>query len=219
MKFARYTLAIVTLTASTTAFAHGARGYFKSADADNDGKITQEEARRAADARFAKLDTNNDGVITQAEVDAVKQAHRAKFAAKADERFAKKDKNNDGKLSRDEVPRMPEEIFKKMDTNNDGALSKEELHARGPHRGPKGDKAGHANHGSGKHGGMLEKLDANGDGNVTKAEAEAAALEHFKRMDKNSDGVITQDEVRKGPRGKHGAKRHKGAENSGARAK
>jgi EF hand domain-containing protein len=44
------------------------------------------------------------------------------------------------------------------------------------------------------HGGMA-KMDSNGDGKVTLAEAQAASKRRFERMDKNKNGVVTKDEV------------------------
>lgn len=53
-------------------------------------------------------------------------------------------------------------------------------------------------HGPG--GKMFEKLDANSDGKVTVAEAQAGAQARFTALDKNKDGVVTQDELGGGPR-------------------
>ena len=50
----------------------------------------------------------------------------------------------------------------------------------------------HGGFGPGKH---FEKIDANGDGKVTKAEHTKAAEERFARMDANKDGVLTEDEL------------------------
>ena len=44
------------------------------------------------------------------------------------------------------------------------------------------------------HGGKA-KMDTNGDGKVTLAEAQAAGKQRFERMDKNKNGVVTKDEV------------------------
>ena len=55
----------------------------------------------------------------------------------------------------------------------------------------------HADHhgGKGKKGMMFEMLDANADGNVTKAEVEAANAARFAEIDANSDGELTKDEM------------------------
>lgn len=211
MKLSRYILIAAALTTSTVAFAHGPRGFWKEADANQDDKITQDEARAFADARFTEVDTNKDGIITRAEADALRAKHAAKFKAKGEEHFAAKDTNKDGKLSQSEVPRMPAEIFKKLDANGDGGITKEEFAAAKPPHGHKGGPKGeHA--GKGKHGDLFAMMDQDGDGKVTRAEAQAASEKHFARADKNSDGVLTKDELRRGPRGSKGespeGKRH-----------
>lgn len=45
-------------------------------------------------------------------------------------------------------------------------------------------------------GAHFEKFDTNADGAVTRAEAEAAALEAFTRIDANADGFLTQAEMK-----------------------
>lgn len=49
--------------------------------------------------------------------------------------------------------------------------------------------------------GFLMRADTNGDGVVTWAEAQAAAVQRFQKMDANHDGVLTADEMPAGPRG------------------
>jgi hypothetical protein len=44
------------------------------------------------------------------------------------------------------------------------------------------------------HGGKA-KMDTNGDGKVTLAEAQAAGKQRFERMDKNKNGVVSKDEI------------------------
>jgi hypothetical protein len=224
MKFLKSSAIAITLTATTLAFAHGPRAYFEQADSNKDGTVSKAEATQYADARFADADSNKDGTISQAEVDAVHQKRRAEFEQKAQERFASKDVNKDGKLQQTEVPRMPEVMFKKLDANADGGITAEEFKAHGPGMGKgarhgekhgdkpdatNGEKHGAGKHGNGKrgfgHGGLFKQLDGNQDGNVTKAEAQAASAQHFARLDRNSDGNITADEMPKG-RPHHGNK-------------
>ena len=47
-------------------------------------------------------------------------------------------------------------------------------------------------------GGMIAMADTNKDGQVTQAEAEAMALQHFDQMDTNRDGQVTPEERRAG---------------------
>lgn len=62
----------------------------------------------------------------------------------------------------------------------------------------------------GGHGAMMEKLDANKDGAISRAEADAAKAERFARVDANKDGAVTQDEMRahhEARKAEHAAKR------------
>lgn len=166
---------------------HGGRGHhggpmkhlLAQMDANQDGSVTREEARSAAQKLFATLDQNGDGTVTEAEAS---EGMRALRQRNADERFAKKDANGDGRLSLEES-KMPERRFQRLDANSDGALTKEELSQAFAGKGERGSK-------------HFGKLDADQDGNVTQAEALAAAEARFQRLDKNGDGVLTSDELR-----------------------
>ena len=74
--------------------------------------------------------------------------------------------------------------FEMLDTNKDGQITLEEMQARSDAR--------------------LAKIDADGDGQITKSEAETAFAERaqkrvtkmFERMDENGDGVIEKAEAK-----------------------
>ena len=53
-------------------------------------------------------------------------------------------------------------------------------------------------------GGGMMRADANGDGIVTWAEAQAAATKRFQKFDVNRDGMVSGDEIKAGPRGGRG---------------
>ena len=53
-------------------------------------------------------------------------------------------------------------------------------------------------------GGGMMRADADGDGVVTWAEAQAAATERFQKLDTNRDGVLSGDEMKAGPMGGRG---------------
>ena len=147
MKFVAISaLLIATSTFAGAALAHGPGRW----DANQDGKVTKDEARAAAAAFFTKLDANGDGAITKAEADAARAKH--------EERRAERHKEHGGK--------GPE--------------------GKGPEgKGPEG---------KGPHRDLFAEADANKDGKVTKAEAQAQADAHFAKLDTNKDGVITKEE-------------------------
>lgn len=127
---------------------------------------------------FAKLDANKDGVITRDEA-----------IAAADARFAKLDTNGDGRITQDEMKARHDAMRAKWqqrrgDQSADADAARQHRGSRGMHR--------HGPH----HGGMeMKRLDANNDGIITKAEAEAAATARFDKVDTNHDGKIDQAEI------------------------
>lgn len=104
---------------------------------------------------FDAIDADKDGKITTAEFEAFKTAE-----------FAKADTNADGQVSAEELaakqiaeitaraPDMAAKMIARMDDNADGQLSAEEM-AQGP-KAPT----------------MFDRMDTDGDGAVSKAEAE-----------------------------------------------
>ena len=105
--------------------------------------------------------------------------------------FDRMDSNGDGKITAEELSERQAELIANADSDGDGALTKDELKAyrkekREEHRA--------------KH-----NPDANDDGLIDRTEFINAAQERFDRMDKNGDGVISEDERRK--RGRRGHRR------------
>lgn len=47
----------------------------------------------------------------------------------------------------------------------------------------------------GKHKGHMKKMDTNGDGKVTLAEAQESVKKHFTELDKNKNGTLEKDEL------------------------
>lgn len=109
------------------------------------------------------------------------------------ERLRAADTNGDGFLSRDEAAALPRiaKRFDAIDANKDGQVAFDEL--RGAHRKARGAR-------------LFNRLDADNDGKVSKAEALAAAEKRFDRVDANGDGFVTPEEARAGRKGhKHQA--------------
>ncbi len=162
----------------------------KAADKNADGKITKAEAGDAP--WFAKLDQNKDDVIDAAELKKAREAMGAaggEGAGQFEALLKKADKNGDGKITKAEAGDAA--WFAKLDQNKDDVIDAAELE--------KARKAMGANKGDGKAGGQvdasLKRLDKDGDGKITKAEAGDAPW--FDKVDKNSDGVLDAEEVRK----------------------
>jgi hypothetical protein len=118
-------------------------------------------------AMFDRLDTNHDGSISRQEY----------MAAKPQIREQRKIVIRDGNVpGAPDAPGMPGEHQMMM-----------RMHGMGGHMG-----AGMAMAGFG--GRLFDMADANHDGRVSLAEAQAAALAHFDRADLNHDGKIAPDE-------------------------
>lgn len=107
--------------------------------------------------------------------------------------FSKADANRDGKLSRAEVERAMPHLsgsFASIDTDKDGQLSRRELRAwKKAHRGERQAKAAQ----------RFRHADTDGDGAISRAEAEQHAprlARRFDRIDGNRDGKLTPDELR-----------------------
>lgn len=105
-------------------------------------------------------------------------------------RWDRMDANGDGEISAAEMDAHKAEFLSDADTDGNGAVSKEEMKAF--HEARRAEwKAKH-------------NPDANGDGVVDRTEFINAAQERFDRMDKDGDGVLSEDEQRRG----HGKRRH-----------
>ncbi|NIY78201.1 calcium-binding protein [Celeribacter sp. HF31] len=102
---------------------------FATVDADEDGKITQDEIDAFRAARFAEVDANGDGTVDADELFAHQEAQRvARMQARAASMIENRDGDGDGLLSAEEMqgPRAGT-MFSRLDRDGDGAVSQEEL--------------------------------------------------------------------------------------------
>ena len=115
---------------------------FARADANNDGKVTRDEANAWLAARFAEIDANKDGGLTIEEIRAFYAARRGEgrgppeaMRERMDERQAARfrfvDADLDGKISLPELRVMADAMFRSMDADGDGALTRAEVQRRG----------------------------------------------------------------------------------------
>jgi hypothetical protein len=155
---------------------------------------------------FGHLDANRDGYITREEVQSIHTSMMGMHGGAMPKQFVL----HDGQMAdRGGMPARGA-IFDRLDTNHDQYISRQEFTAGQPLReervfimrsgAPGAMRMGGTGMGmaEGMHGGfgghMFEMADANHDGRVSLAEAQAAALAHFDRADLNHDGRLTPEE-------------------------
>lgn len=201
---------------SAPAFAakggHEARGarMIERLDGDKDGKVSLDEFKAHVAATFKVFDADGDGEVTKAEIearrDAFKEARKAlRTAAAADKdkarealraagpfmlpgagrTFERADADGSGSLSEAEVLASAERIFERRDRSGDGALD----------RADAGPRKGKGRHGEQHAARMLKRLDADGDGKVSRDEFLRRASDAFQRVDADGNGEVTRAEV------------------------
>jgi Ca2+-binding EF-hand superfamily protein len=86
-------------------------------DADHDGTISKEEAKAAADAKFAALDTDHEATLDATELTGI-------VSSKS---LAKADLDNDKTLDQAEYEAYVMKLFDAADSDHDGTLAPKEL--------------------------------------------------------------------------------------------
>lgn len=152
--------------------------------------------QRGPDQRTVKADTNADGQVSQAE-----------FVQTATTRLTAMDANGDGSVTIDERQAQRESRraeastrrFAALDGNGDGAISRAEFDARTEARKDRAGKGEGRRHMGRRHAGRGPGAAARSDatagrntGPVVIAEAQTRIAERFTRMDRDSDGFLTQ---------------------------
>jgi hypothetical protein len=178
---------------------------------NSDRVMTRDEVAQHVARMFARLDTNHDGFITREEVDAMPRKLDGDGAMSMARELPGRLEDH-GVMMGDRAA-----IFDRLDTNHDGSISRQEFMAATPRireqrvmimRDGPGSPAvpgqpdmrmpmhemGAGRGMGGLSGRLFDMADANHDGRVSLAEAQAAALAHFDRADLNHDGKITPEE-------------------------
>ncbi len=96
------------------------------------------------------------------------------------------DSNGDGKVTEDEFRAGHDQMFNAMDTNHDGVVDA-------------GEMAAYAN--AQRASRKLSRMDANGDGKVTREEFDQYGDARFAQADANHDKALTADELARRPGG------------------
>ncbi|WP_349359593.1 EF-hand domain-containing protein [Stappia sp.] len=116
----------------------GAMQRFAILDANDDGRISDDEAAAQREAVFYAMDADGDGSLTQEEYMDVRmgpgqgrnpERMQARQEAKA-ARFAPMDANGDGSVSKAEWMAAGEERYRASDTNSDGVVTPWEFRAQ-----------------------------------------------------------------------------------------
>lgn len=117
--------------------------FFKTVDANEDGKVDQAEIDKALADRMARYDTNKDGKLSLAEFEGVWLELSRPLMVRG---FQKLDPDGDAAITKAELSARFGRIVERFDRNGDGVLSREDRrrHMRGGMRGepkkPKDDE-------------------------------------------------------------------------------
>ncbi len=176
---------------------------FDAIDVDRDGAISVRELRKAV-AALKQFDADQDGKITRDEAGGPPNPQAVL------QRLMENDKDGDGKLSKSELPRHLVSQLKTADTNGDGALDRAELANVMKGSQPQFGAGGGAGSGGFGGGGLrgqggfngdprpgvnLSQYDRNGDGQLSAAELPAQMRGVFRGTDQNGDGQLSPQEL------------------------
>lgn len=94
---------------------------FEDADANNDGKLTQEEIDAYRDARFAEFDSDGNGELSLEEFQALHQEITQPMTVRA---FQMHDPDGNAAITKDEFASRTQGLVSRLDRDGDGALTR-----------------------------------------------------------------------------------------------
>jgi len=207
-------------TSAATAFAYQNKGQgrgpearfvymLQEFDANKDGQISKDEAKTAQEKMFTTVDADSDGVLTPGEFrthrEAMRAAHQATGMGQGPQGgsgpgVGPKDgtgaQNAQGRGNGPKDGSGRQYGMMRMGNDDDGQ-------GRGMRHGGHGMRDGGQGHGVNRGGQMggqmggMRMADADGNGQISKEEAVAAADQLFARMDTNADGVLSAADMPK----------------------
>lgn len=105
----------------------GMHGMLLGFDANEDGKLSQEEIDQGRANQLKKFDKNGDGTLNLAEYEALwLDAKRERMV----DRFQGHDADGDGKVTAEEFGKRFANMVKYMDSNDDGVLDETDMRRR-----------------------------------------------------------------------------------------
>lgn len=185
-------------------------------DTDQNYEVSAKEIDNASTALHT-LDKNQDGILGEDELrpdfggrgggpGGPGAAVGGPTPAEAVTRMMAWDKDKDSKLTDAELPNRMESLMARADVNKDGSIARDELTKlmeleQGSGGGRAGGPGGPPDGGRGGPGGMtrslpvMAALDTDQNGQISGAEIDQASAE-LRKLDKNQDGKLAEDELR-----------------------
>ena len=209
MKRTAFILSMLSVTAAAWAQTPPAPGANSGSGEERKGGPSREQMEQRRDqmkqrfeAEFKKADTDGDGALSKAEAE--------KGMPRLAKDFDAVDTNKDGKVTPDEIRAR---MQARMAEHHHGGGRPGAAEGKGPGSGGDAKSGGdRREQGKKRFEEQFKKADTDGDGALSKAEAEKnmpRLAKDFDAIDANKDGKVTPDEIRASMQARM-AERHKG---------